>query len=54
MYVDPSLPDGDDVSVSPMYVDPSLPDGWRREVRQRKEGKSAGKYDVYIFRLVML
>lgn len=32
----------------------AMPPGWRRVWVQRKEGKTAGRYDAYVFRCVIL
>lgn len=39
----------DSSGSSSLVDDPSLPDGWTKRVVQRRTGKTAGRYDVYIF-----
>ncbi len=34
----------------PQFDDSTLPDGWTREVSQRKNGKTAGTWDIYLLR----
>jgi len=33
-----------------LHVDPNLPEGWYRKIIQRQSGKTAGGWDVYIYK----